>query len=1090
MRIAIGSLLVLMLGVSCSTPGSNVVKKEDVVTIDVVGEIVPAEVRVEPDLDQTEPSLDVLDVQLTEAIPTDTITTLCDPGEGCFLDKCAENSDCQSGWCVQHLGEGVCTVACQEECPPGWGCKQVTATGPDVAYICVSDHATLCRPCAAGGDCGGVAGGEFACVDYGDEGSFCGGPCGENDECPWGFSCLTAVTVDGIDILQCVADAGTCPCTDSSVALGLWTPCSNVGEAGTCEGKRVCGEGGLGECDAADPMAESCNGKDDDCDGLIDEPEQVGGDFVNLCDDGNECSTDTCQGEAGCKYEELSEGECKDGDPCTAGDHCDAGICIGLPIVCDDGDPCTNDLCDGFGGCTAEPNTAACDDGNPCTVNDSCDDGGCSGFQIDCECQSDVDCEGLEDGDLCTGTLYCDTAKLPFVCKVVPDSAVACPAPEGPEAVCLKSICNPGTGICESAPDHEGYACISGDPCTIGDTCVEGECVPGVAVGCDDGNPCTDDGCDSDDGCLHTPNSMECDDGNACTLSDQCQDGLCKYGALLDCTDDNLCTDDYCDPLLGCSHKLNIAPCDDEDICTTGDQCHLGACLPGNTLNCEDNNPCTSNTCHPETGCAFVPLEGICDDGNVCTQGDLCANGWCKPGGLLDCGDNNVCTDDSCDPVTGCQNPPNAQPCTDDNACTVGDGCQAGACVPGSVADCDDQNVCTSDSCDADSGCSNLAVPGACNDGNLCTVNDACLNGACVNGGFLECDDDNICTDDSCSPDAGCLFQPNAKPCDDGDPCSSGDHCAGGKCAADEVTDCDDQNPCTEDSCIENAGCENSNLVNGTECGADKVCIDGDCLSCGEINGSQTFGASGSIASFTVPDCVTALTVEAWGAQGGTFEGGKGARMKGLVTVISGETLNVAVGMQGTVDTCGGGVATGGGGGGSFVWRATDPTLPLMVAGGGGGGNGNWGNVSCRKGIDGVTGQNGTAGNGGHAAGGADGNGGAGNAPSGTGSGGGGWKSQGQNSTYGGGCTGGLPYPTLAGGKGGSSHGPGGDGGFGAGGGAVCGGGGGGGYSGGGGGQGSSCRAGVGGGGSYNSGSNQDNTAGVREGHGQVKISW
>ncbi len=79
----------------------------------------------------------------------------CAPGEGCFLDPCSENADCASGWCVQHLGDGVCTIPCQEECPEGWSCKQVTGSGPDLEFICVSLHANLCRPCAASSECTG-----------------------------------------------------------------------------------------------------------------------------------------------------------------------------------------------------------------------------------------------------------------------------------------------------------------------------------------------------------------------------------------------------------------------------------------------------------------------------------------------------------------------------------------------------------------------------------------------------------------------------------------------------------------------------------------------------------------------------------------------------------------------------------------------------------------------------------------------------------------------------------------------------------------------------------------------------------------------
>lgn len=259
----------------------------------------------------------------------------------------------------------------------------------------------------------------------------------------------------------------------------------------------------------------------------------------------------------------------------------------------------------------------------------------------------------------------------------------------------------------------------------------------------------------------------------------------------------------------------------------------------------------------------------------------------------------------------------------------------------------------------------------------------------------------------------------------------------------------------------------------------------------GGMPGQQVFAATGQLQEFIVPTCITSLKITAFGAQGGSNDGGRGARMVGNFAVTPGEKLGVVAGKRGVVNNCGGANATGGGGGGSFVWRTANNTEPLVAAGGGGGGNTNWGDVNCRKGLDGVVTIDGTKGNGPNsAAGGTNGNGGAGNAPSGTGSGGAGWKTAGQNSTYGTGCTGGQPAFTFTGGSGSNSFGPGGEGGFGGGGGAVCGAGGGGGYSGGGAGEGSSCRAGGGGGGSFNSGTNQDNAPGVRLGDGEVTIAW
>ena len=765
----------------------------------------------------------------------DTSTGGCDLGEGCFLDKCSENSDCLSGWCVDHMGEKVCTVDCQDECPPGWSCQQVAGSLPDLVFVCVSAFSNLCRPCAAGLDCKGAVGAEDVCVDYGVEGSFCGGTCkiaDSNAECPWGFTCRETNTVDDIPTTQCVADAGVCPCTDRSVELALWTPCEVDNQWGTCTGKRVCTTEGLAACDATVPAAESCNGLDDDCNGLTDE---------DTCDDGNPCTTDSCNGEEGCQYVALTEGECMDGDTCTIGDHCEEGVCVGTPIDCDDDNPCTDDSCDGLGGCKFENNSATCDDADPCTVADQCQAGTCEGVAVSCDCQASEDCAALEDGDLCNGTLFCDIEKLPYQCAVAPDTVVFCPEPEGEDLFCLAAVCDPDNGKCSIEPAHEGFACNDGNQCTSGESCQEGVCQGGAPVNCKDDNPCTDDSCAPDSGCVHQPNQEPCSDGDACTEGDQCAGNECLPGTPMDCNDLNVCNGpESCHPGKGCQPGAALV-CDDGAFCNGIETCHpQDGCIDGPAPDCDDGNPCTGDLCVDGDGCVHTPAEAECDDGNMCTQGDHCSAGECAFDTLADCQDDDPCTDDSCNPAVGCVHNLNESPCNDDDLCTTGDHCHLGECIGAGTLACNDQNPCTDDSCGSQSGCQFAPNDESCDDGNECTTDDHCAGAVCAAGGSLDCDDHNPCTNDSCDPGTGCVHTPNTAPCNDEDPCTTIDVCSAGECTGGELLDCDDGNDCTTDSCASEAGCLHAPLDTGN-CDDNDPCTVTDTCSLGNCEGSGAF---------------------------------------------------------------------------------------------------------------------------------------------------------------------------------------------------------------------------------------------------------
>lgn len=96
-----------------------------------------------------------------------------------------------------------------------------------------------------------------------------------------------------------------------------------------------------------------------------------------------------------------------------------------------------------------------------------------------------------------------------------------------------------------------------------------------------------------------------------------------------------------------------------------------------------------------------------CDDGNVCNGLETCVSGQCVAGTPLVCDDGNPCTTDSCNALTGCVATPvaNGTPCADADVCDGAETCQNGVCQDGAPLDCDDGLACTLDTCDSQSGC-------------------------------------------------------------------------------------------------------------------------------------------------------------------------------------------------------------------------------------------------------------------------------------------------------------------------------------------------------------------------------------------------
>ena len=494
------------------------------------------------------------------------------------------------------------------------------------------------------------------------------------------------------------------------------------------------------------------------------------------------------------------EGEaCDDGNPCTSDDTCTDGACVGLPYACDDQLMCTADTCLGDGQCQFAPRPGFClIDGKCWWEADLNPDNPCQ------ECISATSGEQWSNDDT-------NACADPGICVVYHCSAGQClPGPKSCDDgnACTADGCQPSVG-CTHAP-IEG-PCDDRNVCTLGDFCYGGTCQPGLdSLVCDDGNACTNDTCDAKLGCRHLPNSQPCDDQSICTTNDHCIEGACG-GDPISCDDGNPCTDDKCFPQIGCFPVDNHAPCDDGDFCTAGDTCVGGTCVSGTGAPpCDDGNPCTDDLCDSQFGCYQLNNYLPCSDDDVCSIGDHCLDGSCKAGKYkIYCYDADPCTSDACDPVEGCNYPPNGAPCDDHNICTSGDYCGLGGCVGGEERlDCDDDDPCTNDFCNALSGCFHEWNEAWCEDDDPCTGGDRCYAGQCLSGDQqLICNDGEECTADSCVQGLGCVFTPTEVECTDHNKCTPVDQCVGGECQGFGTINCDDGNDCTEDTCLPANGC-------------------------------------------------------------------------------------------------------------------------------------------------------------------------------------------------------------------------------------------------------------------------------------------
>ncbi|MBP47026.1 MAG: hypothetical protein CMH53_03725, partial [Myxococcales bacterium] len=247
-----------------------------------------------------------------------------------------------------------------------------------------------------------------------------------------------------------------------------------------------------------------------------------------------------------------------------------------------------------------------------------------------------------------------------------------------------------------------------------GDSTVDAQSVDASAANVSPANPCSA--------------NEDCDDKLSCTTDTCSEQGLCQWQLTAEtCLIGNVCysqgdgspsqTCRVCDASKD-PNDWTIAPgetaCDDGTKCSLEGQCDDAGDCQTQPIPCNDNNPCTTDSCTPGIGCVYPPT-GVteCDDANPCTSDDGCTDGQCV-GTTFECDDANPCTIDACDPALGCTETNNTEPCDDGDACTADDACADGACTSQGPTNCDDGNACTIDSCNKLAGCSHLPTQNAC----------------------------------------------------------------------------------------------------------------------------------------------------------------------------------------------------------------------------------------------------------------------------------------------------------------------------------------------------------------------------------------